>query len=74
MFDMGPDRGFGSVGPRGRLRHRLAHGFAPMDAGREHPIRQPLLVASGAIGTVGPDLGTGIVGADDLPEQPPVRC
>ena len=45
MFDMGPDRRFGSVSPGGCLRHGLAHGFAPMNAGREHLIRQPLLVA-----------------------------
>ena len=45
MFDMSPDRGFGGIGPRGCFRHRLAHGFAPMNAGREHLIRQPLLVA-----------------------------
>ena len=73
MFDMSPDRGFGNVGPRGRLRHRFALGFAPMDAGREHLIRQPLLVAPGSIGTVSPYLGTGIVRADNLPEKAPVR-
>ena len=73
MFDMGPDRRLGSIGPRSCLRHGLTLGFAPMDAGREHPIRQPLLVAPGSIGTVCPDLGTGIVRADDLPEKTPVR-
>ena len=74
MFDMSPDRGFGGIGPRGCPRHRLAHGFAAMNAGREHLIRQPLLVAPGSIGTVSPYLGTGIVRADDLPEKTPVRC
>jgi hypothetical protein len=37
-----------------------------MNTGREHLVRQPLLVASGSIGAVCPDLGTGIVRADDL--------
>mgnify|MGYP003365613213 CR=1 FL=1 len=73
MLNMRTDRGFGGIGPRGCLRHRLAHGFAPMNTGREHLVRQPLLVAPGSIGTVCPDLGTGIVRADDLPEKTPVR-
>lgn len=45
VFDMNTDRGFGSVGPRGCLRHWLALGFAPVNSGREHAVRQPLLVA-----------------------------
>ena len=73
MLNIRTDRGFGGIGPRGRLRHRLAHGFAPMNAGREHLIRQPFLVAPGSVGTVSPDLRTGIVRADDLPEKTPVR-
>jgi hypothetical protein len=73
MLNMRTDGGFGCIGPRGCLGHRLAHRFAPMNTGREHPIRQPLLVAPGSIGTVCPDLGTAIVRANDLPEKTPVR-
>lgn len=54
--DMLTDRGFGGIGPRGCLLNRLA----PMNTGREHLVLQPLLVAPGSIGTVCPDLGTGI--------------
>ena len=71
VFDMGADRGLGSVGPSRCFRHGLALGFAPMDARREHAIRQPLLVTLRAIGTVGPDVGTGVAAADDLPEKRP---
>lgn len=50
FFNIGADRGFGGVGPRCCLRHRLALGFGPVNWGREHPTRQPLLVALRAIG------------------------
>lgn len=74
MFDMRTTQGFGCIGPLGGLRHRLAHRFAPINVGRVHLIRQPLPVAPGAIGTVCPDLGAGIVRVGDLPEKTPVRC
>lgn len=45
VFDMSADRRLGSVGPGGCFRHGLAHGFTPMNSGREHAVRQPLLVA-----------------------------
>lgn len=43
MFDVRADRRFSGVGPRGCLRHGFALGFAQVNSGRKHPIRQPLL-------------------------------
>lgn len=44
MLDVSADRRFGSVGPRDCLRHGLALGFAPVNSGCQHSIRQPPLV------------------------------
>lgn len=69
VLDMGADRGLRRIGPRRRIRYRLA----PEDPTGQHPVAEPLLVASCTVGTVGPDLTAGIVGADDLFGQPSVR-
>ncbi len=41
MLDPGADRRLGRIGACGRDRHRLALGFAPVDAAGQHAIVQP---------------------------------
>ncbi|WP_298174980.1 hypothetical protein, partial [Novosphingobium sp.] len=44
VFDMSADSRFCGVGPRGCRRHGLTLGFAPVNSGCQHSIKQPLLV------------------------------
>src|SRR5690606_7702413 len=60
------------VGARGTFGHRLALGLSAVDATREHMSREPCLVLPAAIGTVGPDIGSGVVRVHDMAQFPPV--
>ena len=43
-----------------------------MDAACEHVPRQPCLVLPAAIGSIGPDIGSGVAGVDYMAQFPPV--
>ena len=69
MFDGSADARLIGVGRSGGFGHGAATWFLAMDLAVEHVLGEPAFVGLGAIGAIGPDIGTGIVGAYQTAQQ-----
>ena len=70
VLNMGAHRGLLRVGTHGTLGHRLALRLLAMDAAELADAGEEPLVFRRAIGAVGPDVGSGVVGVDQPLAQP----
>ena len=69
MFDAGADARFLGIGRSRRLGHGTAARFLAVDLALKHVLGEPAFVGLGAVGAIGPNIGTGIVGGQQTAQK-----